>query len=272
MKITEGNAPSMQVEPGRILVFMAGKQDKAAQKEAAAARKAERRGKFRANVKNTFEAFKMQRKEDKLLLPLMIGAFIVPVAVALIISLVILKLTVVSMVSTLVLGVLVGVLLAFIIFVRRAQKGMFARVDGQPGAAAWVLDQLRGSWRVSQSVAGTTQLDAVHRVIGKPGIILVAEGVPHRVKSLLAQEKKRMARVVGTTPIYDVIVGNDEGQVPLPKLQRHIMKLPTNINTKQMDSLEARLGALASRGAALPKGPLPPGAKMRSVQRAIRRR
>ncbi len=261
----------MQVEPGRILGTMAGKQDKAAAKEAAAARKAERRGKFRANVKNTFEAFKMQRREDKLLLPLMVGAFAVPVVLAVVISLV-LTLAVVSLVSTLVLGVLVGVLLAFIIFVRRAQRGMFARVEGQPGAAAWVLDQLRGSWRVSQMVAGTTQMDAVHRVIGKPGIVLVAEGVPHRVKSLLAQEKKRMARVVGTTPIYDIIVGNDEGQVPLPKLQRHIMKLPTNINTSQMDSLEARLGALASRGAALPKGPLPPGAKMRSVQRAIRRR
>ena len=214
----------------------------------------------------------MQRREDKLLLPLMIGAFLVPVAIALVISLVILKLSIVSLISTLVLGVLVGVLLAFIIFVRRAQAGMFERVDGQPGAAAWVLDQLRGTWRVSQMVAGTTQMDAVHRVIGKPGVILVAEGVPHRVKGLLAQEKKRMARVVGNTPIYDVIVGNDEGQVPLPKLQRHIMKLPTNINNSQIDTLEARLGALASRGAALPKGPLPPGAKMRSVQRAIRRR
>jgi hypothetical protein len=262
----------MQVEGGRILVIMAGKQDKAAQKEAAAARKAERRGKFRANVKNTFEAFKMQRREDKLLVPLMVGAFIVPVVLAVVLSLVILKLSVVSLVSTLVLGVLVGVLLAFIIFVRRAQRSMFDRVDGQPGAAAWVLDQLRGSWRVSQMVAGTTQMDAVHRVIGKPGVILVAEGVPHRVKALLAQEKKRMARVVGTTPIYDIIVGNDEGQVPLPKLQRHIMKLPTNINNTQVDTLESRLGALASRGAALPKGPLPPGAKMRSVQRAMRRR
>jgi hypothetical protein len=261
----------MQVEGGRILVIMAGKQDKAAQKEAAAARKAEKRGKFKANIKNTYEAFKMQRREDKLLLPLMVGAFIVPVVLAVVISF-ILKLTVVSLVSTLVLGVLVGVLLAFIIFVRRAQKSMFARVDGQPGAAAWVLDQLRGSWRVSQMVAGTTQMDAVHRVIGKPGIVLVAEGVPHRVKSLLAQEKKRMARVVGTTPIYDIIVGNEEGQVPLPRLQRHIMKLPTNINSGQMDTLESRLGALASRGAALPKGPLPPGAKMRSVQRAIKRR
>ncbi|HEX3780197.1 MAG TPA: DUF4191 domain-containing protein [Pseudonocardiaceae bacterium] len=250
---------------------MAGKQDKSAAKEAAAARKAARRGKFTSNVKNTYEAFKLQRREDKLLLPLIIGAFVLPIVVAVVVALV-LDLTVVSLVSVIVLGVLVGVLLGFIIFVRRAQRSMFARVDGQPGAAAWVLDQLRGTWRVSQSVAGTTQLDAVHRVIGKPGVILVAEGAPHRVKGLLAQEKKRMARVIGNTPIYDVIVGNEEGQIELSKLQRHIMRLPSNINAGQVDTLEARLGALASRGAALPKGPLPPGAKMRSVQRAIRRR
>ncbi|MGD9526679.1 MAG: DUF4191 family protein, partial [Pseudonocardia sp.] len=58
----------------------------------------------------------------------------------------------------------------------------------------------------------------------------------------------------------------------LKKLQRHLMKLPNNISTKQMDSLEARLAALGSRSAALPKGPLPPGAKMRSLQRTVKRR
>jgi hypothetical protein len=131
---------------------------------------------------------------------------------------------------------------------------------------------MRGQWRVTQGVAGTTQLDAVHRVIGRPGVILVAEGAPHRVKGLLAQEKKRVARVVGSTPIYDVVVGNDEGQVPLKKLQRHLQKLPRNISAAQMETLEARLSALGTRTAALPKGPLPQGAKMRSVQRVVRRR
>jgi hypothetical protein len=92
------------------------------------------------------------------------------------------------------------------------------------------------------------------------------------VKGLLAQEKKRTARVAGTMPIYDVIVGNDEGQVPLSKLQRHLMKLPRNIGREEMESMEARLAALGSRAAAMPKGPLPPGAKMRSVQRTVRRR
>ena len=74
-----------------------------------------------------------------------------------------------------------------------------------------------------------TQLDAVHRVLGRPGVILVAEGVPSRVRGLLAQEKKKVARIVGDTPIYDIIVGDEEGQIPLRKLSSHVMKLPRNL-------------------------------------------
>ena len=169
-------------------------------------------------------------------------------------------------------GILIGALAAFSIFGRRVQKSIYVKADGQPGAAGWALDNMRGQWRITQGIAGTTHLDAVHRVIGRPGIIFVAEGAPHRVKTLLAQEKKRTARVAGSTPIYDVIVGNEEGQVPLKGLQRHLMKLPRNISAAEMDSLEGKLNALGSRSAAMPKGPMPQGAKMRSIQRTVRRR
>jgi hypothetical protein len=169
-------------------------------------------------------------------------------------------------------GILLGVLAAVIIFGRRVQKTVYAKADGQPGAAAWALENLRGKWKVTPTVAATTQLDAVHRVLGGPGVVLVAEGAPHRVKPLLAQEKKRVARLVGDTPIYDVIIGSDEGQTPLKKVQGYLMKLPRNLKPAQVDALEAKLAALGNRGAAMPKGPMPAGAKMRNVQRAIRRR
>ena len=94
------------------------------------------------------------------------------------------------------------------------------------------------------------------------------EGAPHRVKGLLAQEKKRHARVVGKTPIYDIVVGNDEGQMPLRKLQRHLMKLPRNISAGEMDSLETRLTALGSRtGGDCPRARCPPGRRCGVVQR-----
>ena len=145
------------------------------------------------------------------------------------------------------LGVVLGALVAFIIFGRRAQKSVYRKAEGQTGAAAWALDNLRGKWRVTPGVAATGHFDAVHRVIGRPGVIFVGEGSAARVKPLLAQEKKRTARLVGDIPIYDVVVGNGEGEVPLAKLERHLTKLPANITVKQMDSLESRLAALGTK-------------------------
>lgn len=244
---------------------MAQKQDKAAVAEAKKARKTE----SKAKRKQIFQAFNMQRKEDKALIPLMVGALVVVTGVVFVIGL----LLGIEW-FLLPVGIAFGLLAAVILFGRRVQKNVYAKADGQPGAAGWALDNMRGRWRVTSAVAGTTQGDFVHRVLGRPGVVLVAEGSPHRVKSLLAQEKKRVARVVGDTPIYDFIVGNDENQVPLSKLQQRIMKLPNNLKPVQIDGLEKRMSALAQRatGPQMPKGPMPQGAKMRSVQRAMRRR
>lgn len=235
---------------------MAGKQDSSS-----------RGGDRKAKFGQILQAFKMQVREDKALIPWLVGAFLLPIVV-----LFVLGQFLGNQWFMLAIGVILGVLLVMTVFARRVQRNVYSKAEGQPGAAGWALDNMRGKWIVKQAVAGTTQLDAVHRVLGRPGVVLVAEGAPHRVKSLLAQEKKRVARVVGKTPIYDVIVGNDEGQIPLRKLQSYITKLPRNMQQSQVDVLEKRLGALANRGAAMPKGPAPQGAKMRNVQRTARRK
>jgi hypothetical protein len=170
------------------------------------------------------------------------------------------------------LAIITGILAAMIIFGRRAQGSAYRQVEGQPGAAAWVLEGMRGDWRVSSGVAGTQQMDAVHRVLGRPGIILVAEGVPARVRGLLAQEKKKVARVVGEAPIYDIMVGDDEGQVPLRKLSAHVMKLPRNLTAAEVNALGRRMSALGGPRMPVPGGPLPGGKSMSVSQRQVRRR
>jgi hypothetical protein len=242
-------------------------ENKAARAQAAAARKAaarERRGQL-------WQAFNMQRKEDKRLLPYMIGAFVLIVGISVAAGVWAGGFTMVTLIP---LGVLLGVLVMFIIFSRRAQRAIYSKAEGQTGAAAWVLDNLRGKWRVTPGVAATGHFDAVHRVLGRPGVILIGEGSAVRVKPLLAQEKKRTARLVGEAPIYDIVVGNGEGEVPLGKLERHLTRLPNNITTKQIDTLESRLAALSSRAgtAVMPKGPLPNAGKMRGMQRTVRRK
>jgi hypothetical protein len=169
-------------------------------------------------------------------------------------------------------AILLGLLAALIVFGRRAQSTAYTQVEGQPGAAAWVLEGMRGDWRVTSGVAGTPQMDAVHRVLGRPGIVLVGEGSPNRVRGLLAQEKKRVARVVGDTPIYDIVVGDDEGQVPLRKLSSHVMKLPRNLTAAEVNSLGRRMSALGGPRMPLPGGPLPGGRQMTVSQRQVRRR
>ena len=240
------------------------KPEKKAAKVASRAGKKERRGQI-------WQAFQMQRKEDKRLLPYMVlclvGTALVFTALGFLLA---------TWWIGLIFGLIMGALVAMIFFARRVQSNVYKQADGTPGAAAWSLqnNQLRGKWRITPAVAGTSHLDAVHRVVGRPGIILIGEGATHRVKPLLAQEKKKIARVVGETPIYDIVVGNDEGQTPLKKLNSSLMKLPRNITAAQVSDLDSRLTALSARvgQAGLPKGPMPAGAKTRSVQRAARRR
>ena len=117
----------------------------------------------------------MQRKEDKRLLPYMIGAFVLIVAVAVAAGVFVGGFTMFMLIP---LGIVLGALVAFIIFGRRAQKSVYNKAEGQTGAAAWALDNLRGKWRVTPGVAATGHFDAVHRVIGRPGVIFVGEGSP----------------------------------------------------------------------------------------------
>ncbi|HEY5843776.1 MAG TPA: DUF4191 domain-containing protein [Mycobacterium sp.] len=250
---------------------MAKRRNAAETKAAKAEAKATRKAASKQRRSQLWQAFQMQRKEDKRLLPYMLGAFLLIVALAVAAGIAVGGFT---MYMLIVLGIVLGVLVAFIIFGRRAQKSVFTKAEGQTGAAAWALDNLRGKWRVTPGVAATGHFDAVHRVIGRPGVIFVGEGQASRVKPLLAQEKKRTARLIGDVPIYDIVVGNGEGEVPLAKLERHLTKLPANITVKQMDSLESKLVALGSKlgPAGMPKGPLPAQAKLRGVQRTVRRK
>jgi hypothetical protein len=229
----------------------------------------ERRRNRREKWSQIWQAFKITRKRDSRLVWWLLIAFVGVFAV--IFSG--LYLVGVFWPLALVMGLTLGVMVAMIVFGRRAQKAAFGEAEGQPGAAAWVLDNMRGNWRITHAVAGNTQLDAVHRVLGRPGVILVAEGAEHRVKNLLSQEKKRVARVVGDTPIYDVMVGNDGDQVPLRKLQAHLVKLPANLSAAQVTTLEKRLQALGGTRAAMPHAPMPKGSKgLSGIQRTIRRR
>ncbi|MGW1149617.1 DUF4191 domain-containing protein, partial [Streptomyces sp. NPDC002454] len=125
-----------------------------------------------------------------------------------------------------ILGLLIAFLATAIVFGRRAERAAFSQMEGQPGAAAAVLDNIGRGWSTTPAIAMNRSQDVVHRAVGKAGIVLVAEGNPNRVKSLLAAEKKKMARIVADVPVHDLIVGTGEGQVPLKKVRTTMLKYP----------------------------------------------
>jgi hypothetical protein len=161
-----------------------------------------------------------------------------------------------------ILGLMAGFLVATIVFGKRAEKAAFSQVDGQPGAAAAALNMLRRGWSVTPAVAVTRSQDIVHRAVGRPGVVLIGEGVPSRVQALLVTEKKKVARYVPDVPVYDLQAGNGDGQVPLRKLNNHLMKLPRNLTTGQVSEVNRRLKALGTMNLPIPKGPMPKGMRM----------
>lgn len=160
-------------------------------------------------------------------------------------------------------GLMLGLLAMLIVFGRRAQNAAYGQMEGQPGAAASALQMLRRGWKTYPVIAFNKQQDVVHRVVGPPGIVLVGEGSHNRLRPLMASERRKHERVASETPIHEVFCGRGEGEVPLPKLVRHITKLGRNVKPAELTDVLARIKALdASRpNVPLPKGPIPTSMK-----------
>jgi hypothetical protein len=201
-------------------------------------------------------AFTVTRKHDRLLIPLLIATLVVVtgglIAVGFLLG---------HWLTFTILGVFAGVLAAMVMFGRRASRAAYSEIEGRPGAAGSVLNGLRGAWRVQLGVAFTRNQDLVHLAVGRPGIVLVGEGSPHRTQQLLIQEKRRYARAAPDIPVYDVNVGDAPNQIPLRRLQGHMQKLPRNIKPARVRELDNRLRALVG-GPPIPKGPMPQTGKI----------
>jgi hypothetical protein len=160
-------------------------------------------------------------------------------------------------------AVLLGVLVSLIIFGRRAQAAGFAQIEGQPGAAAAALGMLRRGWKLDPAIGFNRNQDVVHRVVGPPGIVLVGEGNPNRLKPLLTSERRRHERVVSEVPIHEVVVGDGEGAVPLNRVVKHVTKLGRKVKPAELTDVLARLRAIDANRSniPLPKGPIPTSMK-----------
>jgi hypothetical protein len=205
---------------------------------------------FFGRLKQIGMVFSFTAKRDKIFVPLVAVAALVPLLAGVILFLVGLPWIYIA------LAIPVALLAVMIVLNFRSNKAMMIEAEGKPGAAAQIVETMRGDWRVTPAIASTTQFDMVHLVISRAGVVLLAEGAPNRVRSLLGQEKKRISRVIGNTDLRDFIVGNGEGELPVAKLRSTLTRLPRTITAKEVNALDQRLKALTSRPQ-MPKGAVP---------------
>lgn len=143
-------------------------------------------------------------------------------------------------------------------FGKIAEKAAYSSISGQVGAAASVLNAIRGAWFVTPAVGVDKNQNMVHRVVGRPGIILVGEG--SRPGVLLAEQRKAHVRFAQGVPIHELIVG--EGDLTISNLQKTIKKISKSLRPAEVTEVRRRLEALPKTALPIPKGPMPQGRKM----------
>ena len=156
-------------------------------------------------------------------------------------------------------GLMLGVLGAMILLTRLSTRAMYKKLDGMPGASGHVLSTSLGrSWVASEMPVGVnpkTQ-DAVYRVIGRGGVVLVAEGARGRLTRLVNDEKMKVQRVASGVPITVLYVGHGEGDVEIAKLASSIKSLPKKVDRATMAAVVKRVDSVSQ---SVTSRPIPKG-------------
>ena len=176
--------------------------------------------------------------------------------------------------------VLMAVLLALVadmaILSWTVRRASYSQIEGRSGAAKLVLDQVlgRGWYLESEPVYINPKTeDVIWRLVGRPGVVLVAEGPGGRLQRPIADEQRVLRRILSTVPAHVINVGIDEGQTRLIDLWPTIRKLPTKptkLTDTEISQVSKRLSSLSSKGLPIPKGIDP--TKIRPDRRAMRGR
>ena len=149
-----------------------------------------------------------------------------------------------------------ALLLTLFFFTRQAGTAAYASIEGQIGAGASVLMAIRKGWTTTPAVAVSKNQDMVHRSVGRAGIVLTGEGT-NAVRQMIADERKKAERFAPGVPVTEFLVGNEDGRIPIRKLQKQMRRLPKKLTAHQMREVRARLKAVGGMSMPIPKGPMP---------------
>jgi hypothetical protein len=205
-------------------------------------------------VKQLWQIFLMTKKTDKALVPLLILTLIAPIAAGIGAAILISAGSILTLILYIVTGLMLSLLLTLVVLGNRAERTAYQQISGQPGAVGAVLrSALRRVWQASEfpvAVNPKTQ-EAVYRAVGKPGVVLIAEGPQSKTKKMLDDERRAVLRAVPDIPVHYVFVGPDADSTPLHKLSKKLKSFDNSLRKAEVLAVSHRLNSL-SRGGSLP--------------------
>jgi hypothetical protein len=205
-----------------------------------------------------WRVYKLTAKSDPSAIWLSLLAFLLATGAGLLLAFFVADGNVFSTVLWIVTGVFSGILIAMIVMSRRAEKAAYTQIEGQAGAVGAVLDsQIRRGWRANSmpvAVSPKTR-EAVYRMIGAAGVVLIAEGDSAKLNQMLEDEARKIQRAVPGVTIQKVRVNLSENGTRLHALLKTVYKLPKAINRSEITAVANRLDSLAgASGMPIPKG------------------
>lgn len=203
------------------------------------------------------EAFTMTRQVDRTLVPWMIGAVLISVAVFMLLTWLLLD----SVWYGLFVGLAFGILAAMVVLARKAERAAFSRIIGQKGAALAAMQSIRRGWYVEEEPAGVDPRSQtmIYRAYGRKGIVLVADDDTRPSMRLLERETKELRRILPheNVPLHQIIVGDGEHEVPLHRLPSYMSRMKNVLTRDESAEVSRRLSAMARRRSLrnqMPKG------------------
>lgn len=206
-------------------------------------------------IKQMVQVYQNTRVHDRALTPLMIVSFVGPILAGVLVAF-LLHSNWIGWILWCVTGALVGLLVAMIVLGRRAEAMAYSQIEGRAGAVgAIVQSALRRSWRGSEvPVAINRQQDAVYRVVGRGGVVLISEGSLQRTRRMAQEEERKVKRAMMNVEVVHLYVGPDEGGIPLAKLSKELTKLKPKLNRNEVQAVFNRLSSLQASPVGIPKG------------------
>jgi hypothetical protein len=208
-------------------------------------------GRFR----QIFDVLILVIKRDRFALVWLILGTFGPIAAGIVFALVATGGEPISFVVSIIFGVLAGVLGFLIVLGQLTQRLMYSNLQGQPGAvSALIKNQLRRSWRGNDMpIRMNKSQDIVYRVVGKPGVVIVSEGVRSRVAPLVEDARKEVQRIVPGVPVHLLHVGADG--LTLKEFFPALYKIKGRVRASEIVVVTNRLNSIAKTPASMmPKG------------------